>query len=171
MSRRVTLAMAMVLALTALAAPYLGIAVPLAWVVVGVLWLAVRLVLFESASVETLPVARWRLGSDIASPSLDTTPEDNLAWPVLALPSTSGGTREVAAPFGFYLYEFRSQGIVDDDLPESLAVRHRDTPFGPMIMPDDRSFALVGPVLFVAAMLLLWPMWASLRALLPFAAV
>jgi len=163
--------MATVLVLAAFAAPYLGVAAPLVWVGVGLVWLAVRIVLFETATLASLPVARWRLGSDIASPSLETTPGDSLAWPVLAVPSTTGGTREVAASFGFYLYEFRSQGIIDDDLPESLDVRYRDTPFGPLIMPDDRSFALVGPALFVAAMLLLWPMWPSLRAILPLAAI
>lgn len=165
--RRVTIAMAAALAVSALAARRFGIAVPLAWLLLGLVWLAVRVVMFERADVTALPVVRWRFGPDIASPSLDLAPEDNLVWPVFALPATGGTPREMPAAFGFYLYEFRERGMVEAELPDALLVRVVRTPVGSVVMPDDRSFALVGPSLFVAVMALAIPVWAAIQSVVP----
>lgn len=164
-SRRVTIAMAAVLAAATLLAVRLGVAPPLAWLVLGLVWLAIRLAIFETATALQVPVARWRFGDDVASPSLDVSPEDHLAWPVLAIPAPSAAPREIPAPFAFYLYEFRSRDNVDADLPETLPVRYRQTPLGLTIMLDDRAYVLVGPALFAAVMLLVWLMWTAILSL------
>lgn len=161
----VTIGLGLALALAAVAAPRLGITPPVAWLITALMWLGVRFVAFETARAATLPVARWRLGSDIASPSIEPAPEDNLAWPVLTLDEDERASREVAAPFGYYLYEFRSKENVDADLPAALPVRVRETPLGAVIMPDDRAYVLVGPALFAALMLLLVPLWPAFVAL------
>ena len=105
-------------------------------------------------------MTRWRSEADLASPSLDVAPSDNLAWPILALPTHDGTQTGTPAPFAYYLHEFVSKDAPDADLPATLPIRYHATPLGPIVMADDRAHVLTGPALFIAAMLLLWSLWA-----------
>ncbi|NOU06570.1 MAG: hypothetical protein HOO99_10345 [Hyphomicrobiaceae bacterium] len=148
----VTWAMAAALSGASMLASRFGLAIPAAWVVVALVWLGVRWALFETGRRAEADVLSW------LSEEIPDRPEENIAWPRLAIMLPTGERCDVRAPVGFYEYEFE-----DTTFPATLPIRYHVTPLGLLAIYDDRSHVITGPALFAAVAALVWSLWGPVQ--------